>query len=187
MISSMARFAVMAVGKDAPGHLAAMAGVLVEQGCNVEDTEMAVLQGYSTMMLVVTGREDLTAEVLQAAIEEGTEHVGLLPLVCAMEDGPPDKADEGERWSVSVYGSDRPGIVFEVSRVLAQAGINIHGMKTRVRGPDGLPVYTMALDVRVPCGVDGDEVAGRLNDLARRLDVACSMRATPAGVESVQL
>jgi glycine cleavage system transcriptional repressor len=167
----MSRFAVMAVGKDAPGHLAAMAGVLVEQGCNVEDTEMAVLQGYSTMMLVVAGREDLTAGALQAAIE----------------DEAPDPADSGERWSVSVYGSDRPGIVFEVSRVLAQAGINILGMKTRVRGPDGLPVYTMGLDVRVPCGVDGEEVARRLAELARRLDVACSMRPAPAEVASLQL
>jgi glycine cleavage system transcriptional repressor len=183
----MSRFAVMAVGKDAPGHLAAMAGVLVEQGCNVEDTEMAVLQGYSTMMLVVAGREDLTAGALQAAIEEGTADIGLFPLVCAMEDEAPDPADSGERWSVSVYGSDRPGIVFEVSRVLAQAGINILGMKTRVRGPDGLPVYTMGLDVRVPCGVDGEEVARRLAELARRLDVACSMRPAPAEVASLQL
>jgi glycine cleavage system transcriptional repressor len=173
----MPLFVVMAVGVDRPGNVAAVAGVLVEQGCNLEDTEIAVLRGYSTMMLVVAGREGLSAEVLQDAIEVGTSEIGLAVVVCDMNAGAPGPPDDASRpWSVSVHGSDRPGIVFEVSRVLARAGVNIIGMETRIHGPEGLGVYTMSLDVRVPPGVDGDDVAARLDALAGQLNVACSMR-----------
>lgn len=172
----MPLFIVMAAGVDRPGNVAAVAGVLVEQGCNLEDTEIAVLRGYSTMMLVVAGREGLSADLLQEAIETGTSDIGLAVVVCDMDAGAPEPPDGSSQWSVSVHGSDRPGIVFEVSRVLARAGVNIIGMKTRIRGPEGLPEYTMSLEVLVPPGVDGDDVAARLDALASQLNVACSMR-----------
>jgi glycine cleavage system transcriptional repressor len=173
----MPLFVVMATGVDRPGNVAAVAGVLVEQGCNLEDTEMAVLRGHSTMMLVVAGHEGLSADALQDAIETGTSDIGLAVVVCDIDESAPGTPDESDHpWSVSVHGSDRPGIVFEVSRVLARAGVNIIGMKTRIHGPEGLPVYTMSLDVRVPAGVDGDDVAARLDALAGQLNVACSMR-----------
>jgi glycine cleavage system transcriptional repressor len=176
----MANFALMAVGIDRPGNAAAVAGVLVEQGCNLEDTEVAVLRGYSAMMLVVSCPERVTAEGMKAAVEEGTREIGLNVTVCEID--PDDTAnrrdpdDAGTPWSVSVYGSDRPGIVFEVTRLLARAGINITGMKTRTHGPAGFLEYTMSLDVQVPPDVDGADVAAGLDSLAGRLNCACSMR-----------
>jgi glycine cleavage system transcriptional repressor len=173
----MPLFALMAVGVDRPGNAAAVAGVLVEQGCNLEDTEIAVLRGYSTMMLVVACPERVSADGLKTAVAEGTWEIGLDVTVCEIDPDTPDTADlTGTAWSVSVYGSDRPGIVFEVTRVLARAGVNITGMKTRTHGPANLLMYTMALDVWVPGDVDGAEVASSLDNLARRLNVACSMR-----------
>jgi glycine cleavage system transcriptional repressor len=170
-------FALMAVGVDRPGNVAAIAGVLVEQGCNLEDTEIAVLRGYSAMMLVVACPEPMCAEALAEAVEEGTRELGLGVTVCAIDAATVVPATEpGTAWSVSVYGSDRPGIVFEVTRLLARAGVNITGMKTRTRGPAELPQYSMALEVAVPAGVDGAEVAASLDSLAGRLDAACSMR-----------
>ncbi len=176
----MTLFAVMAVGRDQPGNVAAVTGVLVEQGCNLEDTEIAVLGGYSTMMLVVAGPDGLAADTLQTAVETGTADIGLTVIVCDIEAATPEpQADPGRPWSVSVHGSDRPGIVFEVSRILARAGVNIIGMKTRVRDPAGRPAYTMSMDVRVPLDVDGDAVATELDGLASHLSVACSMRVLP--------
>jgi glycine cleavage system transcriptional repressor len=167
----------MAVGVDRPGNVAAIAGVLVEQGCNLEDTEIAVLRGYSAMMLVVACPERICGPDLAAAVEEGTRELGLDVTVFTMAaaTAAPDP-DPGTSWSVSVYGSDRPGIVFEVTRVLARAGVNIIGMKTRTRGPAEVPLYTMALEVQVPAGVDGAEVAASLDSLAGQLNAACSMR-----------
>ncbi len=64
----MPHFAVSAVGVDRPGIVAAVTGVLVEQGCNLEDTSMSILRGHFAMMLLVAGPDGLTAEALEAAL-----------------------------------------------------------------------------------------------------------------------
>jgi glycine cleavage system transcriptional repressor len=166
----MARHVVTAVGVDRPGVVAALSGVLVEQRCNLEDSQMAVLGGHAAMMLVVDAPASVTGERLQAALSEGTGQLGLAIWVQPIVDvGAPQQA--GSRWSVSVYGADRPGIVFEVTRLLAQAGINITDLQTRLLDR----VYALSMEVTVPAGADGDQVAGHLDRLANQLGVACSM------------
>jgi glycine cleavage system transcriptional repressor len=165
--------AITVVGVDRPGTLAALAGVLVEQGCNIEDSEMAVLRGYSAMMLVVAGPDGLAPEALEKAL--ATE-LDLSVMVRPIDLVAPAEADEVESWSVSVHGAARPGIVYEVTRILARAGLNITGVKTRVHGPEARPELSLALEVSVPATVSGEEVAAELDTLAEGLNVACSMR-----------
>jgi len=45
--------AVSAIGADRPGIVAAVTGVLVDRGCNLEDASMSILRGHFAMMLVV--------------------------------------------------------------------------------------------------------------------------------------
>ena len=49
----MAHLAVSAIGSDRPGIVAAVTKVLLDQGCNLEDTSMSILRGHFAMMLVV--------------------------------------------------------------------------------------------------------------------------------------
>jgi glycine cleavage system transcriptional repressor len=170
----MPLYAVAAVGVDRPGVVAALSGVLVERGCNLEDTQMAVLRGYAAMMLVVRAPGRLTAAELQAALAAAIEPLGLAVWVQAIRDLIPP-GEPASRWLVSVYGADRPGIVFEVTRLLAKADINIVDLHTRLRDR----LYTMSMEVDVPAKIDGDQVAAELDHLADQLGVACSMRPTP--------
>jgi glycine cleavage system transcriptional repressor len=170
----MPSFAVTAVGPDCPGVVAAIAGVLVEQGCNLEDTQMAVLRGHAAMMLVVAAPNTTSGEQLHAALVNGTDHLGLAIHVEAISDVPP-REETGAQWSVSVHGADRPGLVFEVTRLLAQSGIHITELRTRL--PDR--IYTMAMEVIVPPETDGNYVADQLDKLAGQLGAACSMRPKP--------
>jgi glycine cleavage system transcriptional repressor len=170
----MPLYAVTAVGVDRPGVVAALSGVLVEQECNLEDTQMAVLGGYAAMMLVVRAGDWVTAEELGAALAEATATLDLAIWVQPMGELTP-REEPASRWSVSVYGADRPGIVFEVTRLLARADINIVALHTRLRDR----VYTMAMEVVVPPSTDGDRVAAELDHLAAQLGVACSMRPQP--------
>jgi glycine cleavage system transcriptional repressor len=165
---------VTAVGADRPGVIAALSGVMVELGCNLSDTQMAVLQGYASMMLVVDALEPVGVEVLQAALARGSE--GLDHAVWVQElSNPVAPVVSGQRWLVSVHGSDRPGVVFETTRLLADAGINVVGMESRMTGT----VYSLSMEVDVPVGVDGNDVAARLDRLGEQLDLSCSMRPVP--------
>jgi glycine cleavage system transcriptional repressor len=167
----MPRFMVSAVGADRPGVVAAVSGVLVELGCNLSDTQMAVLQGYASMMLVVDGPGSLEADDLESALVQGTAELGQAIWVRRLsESSLPVRP--GCRWVVSVHGSDRPGIVFEVARLLADAGINIVDLESRMAGPVG----SLSMQVDVPTGVDGDEVASQLDHLGEEFGLSCSMK-----------
>jgi glycine cleavage system transcriptional repressor len=178
----MSLYAVTVVGVDQPGNLAAVAGALVERGCNIEDSEMAVLRGHSAMMLVVS---EPSSEGAGPAGESLGDHLvkavadrGLNVTVHPIDSIAPADAG-GEPWSVAIHGADRPGILFEVTRLLARTSVNITGVKTRAPVGPARPQYAMALQVSVPPGVDGDHVAAQLDKLAGELNLACSMRPEP--------
>ena len=66
----MSHYAVTAIGADRPGIVAAVTGVLMEHGCNLEDTSMTILRGHFAMMLVVAGPQTSSASDLEAALSE---------------------------------------------------------------------------------------------------------------------
>jgi glycine cleavage system transcriptional repressor len=170
----MPRFMVVAVGADRPGVVAALAGVLVELSCNLSDTQMAVLQGYASMMLVVDAPSSVSAEDLHARLVEGAEGLAQTIWVRPLSELPATEIP-GRRWAVSVYGADRPGIVFEVARLLADAGINIMDLQTRMSGPVG----SLSMEVDIPADVDVNELTARADRLGDRLGLSCSIRPVP--------
>lgn len=61
------RLSLTAVGVDRPGIVAAVTGALVDVGCNLADSTMAILQGQFAMLLIVEAG-DATAEQIEAAL-----------------------------------------------------------------------------------------------------------------------
>lgn len=176
----MPHFAVTCVGADRPGIVAAVTGVLVDHGCNLEDTSMSILRGHFAMMLVVDGPVGLDAATVEAALAESATRLDLVVAVRAIDDGVPT-SPPGEPWSVSVYGSDRPGIVHRFASLLADAGVNVVDLDTRMIGGPDRPVYVMVLEVTLPLALDADDLAQRLQALATELGVSCS--AHPSGAD----
>ncbi len=177
----MPHFAISAVGADRPGIVAAVTGALVQHGCNLEDTSMSILRGHFAMMLVVAGPAGLDGDTLERALADVARALDLVVAVRAIDDEVPP-SPRGEAWSVAVYGSDRPGIVHRVASLLADAGVNIVDLDTRVIGPPDRPVYAMVLDVSLPSGMAGEELEAALNGLARELGVECSVHRSEADI-----
>ena len=185
----MSHVAVTAVGLDRPGIVAAVTKVLVEHGCNLEDTSMTILRGHFAMMLVVAAPEGVDAAGLEAALAAPAAELGLVVTVRPIEEDDDGAAPgegagegEGEEWTVSVYGADRPGIVYGVASLLAELGVNIVDLTTRVIGDPAQPVYAMLLDVTVPAGVDAAGLQRRLEALAGELGVDCSLHPSEADI-----
>jgi glycine cleavage system transcriptional repressor len=170
--------AITAIGSDRPGIVAAVTGVLWELGCNLEDTSMSILRGHFSMMLMVAVPPGVSAADVEAAMEPAAAASDLVVVVRPIDDDVP-VSTVGEAWTVSVYGADQPGIVHRVARLLADAGVNVVDLVTRVIGEPEQPVYAMFLDVTVPPGVDSIEAS--LEALAGELGVSCS--ASPADAE----
>ena len=177
----MAHFAVSAVGSDRPGIVAAVTKVLVDHDCNLEDTSMSILRGHFAMMLVVAGPAALDAASLEQSLTQSTEGFDLVVAVRQIDDDVPP-SPEGDAWTVAVYGADRPGIVHSITGLLAELGVNIVDLTTRVIGDADRPVYAMVLEVTLPGGVNAKDVAARLDAAAAELGVECSLHPSEADI-----
>jgi glycine cleavage system transcriptional repressor len=177
----VAHLAVSALGADRPGIVSAVTGVLVDQGCNLEDTSMSILRGRFSMMLVVAAPDAVSAEALEAALAGAAQRFELVVAVRAIDDAVP-QSPGGLPYALSVYGADKPGIVHRVAAALADLGVNVVDLATRVIGGAERPVYAMLLDVTLPPGLSAEAVEGRLEEVCGDLGVEWSLHPADADV-----
>jgi glycine cleavage system transcriptional repressor len=161
--------AVTAVGADRPGIIARVTEVLYEHGGNLEDSSMTILGGHFAIMLLVEVDSDPPA--LERDLADATRDLGLTVTVRPVGPG----ADSRPATHVlSVYGSDRPGIVHAVTAALAHAGVNVTDLTTRVIDGERA-VYAMMLEISLPESMSADDVTRLLlRDVA---DVEASIHA----------
>lgn len=158
-----------AVGEDRPGIVAAVTGILFDMGCNLADCAMTLLGDQFAMILLIQVPEEVSANDLRAGLKENPVSRDLLTNIGEVRHQP---TSPGLPHVVSIYGADRPGIVFRVSEALARKMINITDLTSHlVNG-----VYTMVLDVDVPDSLNPDEVQHDLQMVAGELGVDVTFR-----------
>lgn len=177
----MATLAVTVIGTDRPGIVAAVTRVLVDQGCNLEDTSMSILRGHFAMVLIVAAPDAVDAAGLEVALGQATAALDLLVAVRAVGEVSPASPPGGEAWTLVVYGADHPGIVHGITSVLADLGVNIVDLTTRVSGEDQ-PVYSMVMEVALRPGLAQSEVDHRLGQQAVALGVDYSLHPSEADI-----
>ena len=79
---------------------------------------------------------------------------------------------------MSVHGADHPGIVAAVTRVLADAGVNVTDLQTRL----ARELYVMIIDAAVPPGLALEELDRRLRAVADEQGVTITVRPADADV-----
>ena len=167
----MGHVAVTAIGMDRPGIVAGVTEAIRDLGANLEDVASTILRGHFTMMLVVAAPEDVAAADVEEALRVAVEPLGVSVTASDVEAGAPDRPEATH--ALVVYGSDRPGIVAGMARLLADRGVNVTNLSCRLVG-DEAPVYAMVAEVLVP---EGDEDLGHLvEERARKLDVDATLR-----------
>ncbi len=172
----MALFAVLAVGADRPGIVAAVTGALAEAGANLDDTSMSILHGHFAIAMVVAGPDDLDVAAALAPVGERLDlTVDVRPIAEGTPPSPP-----GERWSLAVYGADRPGLVAAVAAVVAEAGGNVVDLTTRVVGGPDRPVYAMQLEIALADPTGAEALGDRLRQVGADLGVDCTLTAVDA-------
>jgi len=173
-------FAVTSVGVDQPGIVAAVTGVLLDQGCNLEDTAMSILRGQFAMVMVVAAPEGTDASSLEQSLLAQTADLDLVVSVREVHPLAGDGDAFSPRCTIVVYGPDHPGIVHLVARELAARRVNIVDVTTRVSGSGGA-LYSMVMEVVLPSGVEPAALERELADVAGRDGL--TVRVTPADAD----
>lgn len=180
----LAHFAITIVGKDKPGIVAGTAEVLFRLGCNIEDSSCTMLGGEFAMILIVSHGKPFTKEKL---LDEFNGLCNNLDLSVSARTLHRDEifyhSPEGELCVVSVYGSDRPGIVYRVTKELADRKINITDLNTKLIGTEQEPVYVLILEAALPAGISVEDMADLLLHIKKELNVEISVRSvTPVSL-----
>jgi glycine cleavage system transcriptional repressor len=170
-------FAVTAIGRDRPGIVSAVSSVLLAHRGNVEDSQMTILRGRFTIMLIVSTADDVDVERLNADLERTRKQLGLDAVALSeVSDVEPD-AEAIPSHVVSVYGVDHPGIVHAVTSALADQGVNIVDLTTRlVGGQEGEPLYAMMMEVTLPAGLSAEMVEQSLHAVREQQGVDLTIR-----------
>jgi glycine cleavage system transcriptional repressor len=170
------RFALAAVGRDRPGIVAAVSEVLLAHAANIEDSQMSILRGHFTMMLVVAVPADADAGALRADLDAVRGRLELEAL--ALSDiADVDAAAPVPTHVVTLYGADHPGIVHAAAAALAERGVDITDLTTKLvdEGAE-TPLYALMMEIAPPAGVEEGELREALDRVAGEQGLDVSLR-----------
>src|SRR5215218_474783 len=170
----MPAYALLAVGADRPGIIAAVAERLVAHGVNITDSQMGILRGSFSMALALSVPGDSDPDALEADLRDVSERLQLEALVLRPMVDAAARVDSTH--AVTVYGADHPGIVAAVTGALARHGVNVCDLRTRLSG--GL--YVMHLEVAQPEDLDHDRLREAMEAVAGLQDVEITVTAIDA-------
>jgi glycine cleavage system regulatory protein len=159
------------LGPDRTGLVEALAQRIAGVGGNWEESRMARLAGQFAGVLLVTVDPKRTDELVAAlrALESG----GLQVTVRATTAPAPSA---GTRARLELTGTDRPGIVRDISRVLAERGVNVEELESGVVSApmSAEPMFRARARLLVPTGVVLADLRGNLEALGGELMVDLS-------------
>ena len=172
----MTEFALSAIGRDRPGIVAEVTRALLGHSLNITDSQMAVLSGHFTMMLIVTAPDGTDLDLVHEELERTRERLGLDALsLSPLADA--NAAAAAPSHIVTVYGVDHPGIVHAVSARLAAREVNVTDLETRLVGEGGQAgLYAMVLEVALPASMAAEALRAMLEEVGSEQGVDVTVR-----------
>jgi glycine cleavage system regulatory protein len=171
------------IGDDEPGIVEKLADRILAADANWEESRMARLAGKFAGLLRVSVEAD-RADALEAGLR--TLNAGSLAIVVQRSTEP--TAEPVRVVGLQLIGNDHPGIIRDISRVLASRGVNIDALETDLTSApmSGETLFSARAHLRIPSSVSLDDLRLRLEALAGELMVDLTVDEPPllAGVTS---
>jgi glycine cleavage system regulatory protein len=138
------------LGPDRPGLVEQIARLVAEHDGNWLESRMAHLAGQFAGILRVEVDAD-RAEALSSSLA-GLAQSGLESIIHPDPAATPTCGDNSPLLHLDLMGQDRPGIVREISRVLASLGVNVEELTTQCRAAaeTGQPLFHAEARLRLP-------------------------------------
>lgn len=161
------------IGQDRPGLVNAVAARAGAVGANWLESRLAQLAGKFAGVVRLEVDAERVGE-LEAQLR-GLEAEGLR---VAIEQGVAAPVAAVRRARLELVGHDRPGIVRDISAVLARLGVSIDTLDTACESASmsGEPLFRAQAELELPGGVELAAVRGALESLANELMVDLELK-----------
>lgn len=162
-----ARLVLTIIGPDRPGIVDALSATIANAQGSWQKSRLARLSDHFAGIVEVTAPTAAVAGLTAALQKLPGLSVTVTP---ATVEPPPAPARVAQ---FSFVGQDRPGLVQALSRVLAQAGVNVAELDTRtfLAPMSGVPIFEAEAEVHLPAGLDVARLRTDLETVARDLVV----------------
>ena len=162
-----------AFGKDRPGIVAEIAGIVYENQCNLEDSNMGRLADEFTLILLLSGQGDDLKKRLTQDFKRLEREKNITAFIRSLNYQRQDPEKPKNYHTIEVEGIDQAGIVYRVSRLLAERGINIDALSSKKKfSPNsGTAIYLMEIIVNIPDGISIGSLVEELETLAQDAQV----------------
>jgi glycine cleavage system regulatory protein len=162
------------IGADRPGLVEAVAQTVADRGGNWLESRMIHLAGKFAGILrveVPPGQADALARALEALGATGLRVVAASSERAAAEIPVPPAP--GRVMDLELIGLDRPGLVREISQLLARHDVNVEELTTdRTSAPmSGEMLFRAVARLKVPASLDAAHLRASLERLASDLTV----------------
>jgi len=163
------------VSDDHPGVVEALSDVIASHGGNWTESSMMSLAGKFAGILLVqipAGQVEDFISALDALESRGMQ-------IVAQRSESASIGDSAREYSIELVGQDHPGIVHEITEVLARHGVNVQELETTVQSASmsGESLFMAHASLFVPAGADLEKLQDELEDLANELMVDIELGA----------
>ena len=167
------KFILTAFSKDRPGIVADISEVIYENGCNLEDSTMTSMLDEFAIILLFAGKGDNLEDQLVKDCRRLEREKGITAFIRSVEDKAKEALPTHLTKTINVEGIDQTGIVFKVSRFLADHQINITKLTSKqVASPGaGTIHYFMDIRVQIPESISVEELEKGLSRVGEELNL----------------
>ncbi len=167
------KFIMTAFSKDRPGIVADVTEVIYENGCNLEDSTMTSMLDEFAIILLFAGKGDHLEEHLSGDCRRLEKEKDITAFIRPVEAESREKQDYFTSKTIKVEGIDQTGIVFKISRFLANNHINIENLTSRrTTSPEsGTALYFMEIKVQVPDSISLEQLENGLSQVGEELNL----------------
>lgn len=167
-MGNIARVVLTVTGSDRPGLTSALADAVLAAGGNWQEGHLSRLGGlYVGSVLVEIEPDQLSL------LKERVREIDAKGLAVAVHTAGEEPATEGRMLLFELVGQDRPGIIRQVSSVLARLGANIESLSSgEERGAwGGERLFRAEILVTLPDAVSPEEAQSALEEISSEIMV----------------
>src|SRR3569833_2667725 len=152
---------ISALGNDRPGIVNTLSKAVLDSGCNISHSRMAVLGGEFAVILMIHGT-DAAVHAMQQQLPLLEEQLQL--TLIAKTTAPRRNEKHRLPYCVAVVAMDHPGIEHRITEILAAQQINIEELETATYAAPhtGAPMFTLTMPIAVGGAAAGGGRSGRI-------------------------